>query len=76
MPDDVVNGLLEEASRKDSIRAKDDEELQKTLPSLRRQMKALVARDLWDMSEYFQIINEEDPVVQRGLEAIRKLRGE
>ena len=30
-------------------------------------MKALVARDLWDMSEYFQIMNENNTIVQRAI---------
>ena len=31
-----------------------EEEYQKALPLLRLQMKALIARDLWDMNEYYQ----------------------
>ena len=30
-----------------------EEEYQKALPLLRLQMKALIARDLWDMNEYY-----------------------
>ena len=41
------------------------------MPYLRLQLKALVARDLWDMSEYFQIINSTNEIYQRGLEAIK-----
>jgi carboxyl-terminal processing protease len=33
-------------------------------------MKGLVARDLWDMSEYYRIVNEGDNVIRRALEAI------
>ena len=70
--DEVVMEMLAEAERKDSIRAKDDAELQATLPLLRRQMKALVARDLWDMSEYYQVMNEVEPLFLRGLAVIKK----
>lgn len=38
---------------------KDDEEQQRTIPYLRLQLKALVARDLWTMNEYFRVWNEE-----------------
>lgn len=48
-----------------------DSAFQATLPMLKLQMKALVARDLWDMSEYFQIINPTNEIYQRGLEAIK-----
>jgi carboxyl-terminal processing protease len=33
-------------------------------------MKGLVARDLWDMNEYYRIVNEGDNVIRRALEAI------
>ena len=72
MPDDVVTNMLNEAERKDSLRAKDDDELQKTRHDVARILKALVARDLWDMTEYFQIIYEDDPVVRQALAVLRK----
>ena len=49
-----------------------DSAFQATLPMLQLQLKALVARDLWDMSEYFQIINPTNEIYQRGLEAIKE----
>jgi carboxyl-terminal processing protease len=33
-------------------------------------MKALIARDLWDMSEYFSIFNESSEIVKKALEVI------
>ncbi len=47
-----------------------EEEYQKSLPLLKIQMKALVARDLWDMNEYFQVINTQNESVQKALELI------
>ena len=35
-------------------------------------MKALVARDLWDMTEYFAIINETNDIVQKALDILTK----
>lgn len=35
-------------------------------------VKALMARDLWDMSEYFEMINSADPVVMRALEVMQE----
>lgn len=67
VPESFVNDVLE-AAAKDNIKPKDEQELQQTLPRLRLQLKALVARDLWDMSEYFQVINEENPIVRRAVE--------
>jgi succinate dehydrogenase/fumarate reductase flavoprotein subunit len=59
-----------EAEKKDSLRARDDDELQKTVHTASLILKGLVARDLWDMSEYFQVIYEEDPVVQQALKLL------
>ena len=56
---------------KDKVKPKDDEELQKSLPKLSMQLKALVARDLWDMSEYFAIINEDSEIVRKAVEVIK-----
>ncbi len=67
VPESFVNDVLE-AAAKDNIKPKDEQELQQTLPRLRLQLKALVARDLWDMSEYFQVINEENPIVRKAVE--------
>lgn len=52
---------------KEKIVPKDDEEQQRTIPYLRLQLKALVARDLWTMNEYFRVWNEENDIVRRAL---------
>jgi len=66
VPKEMVDDVLNQAA-KDKIKPKNDEELVKTIKSLKLQMKALVARDLWDMSEYFQIMNENNTIVQRAI---------
>ena len=42
------------------------------LPQLKLQMKALIARDLWEMNEYFRIMNEEDASVMKAVELLQK----
>ena len=69
IPYHVVEEILTEA-KKQGIEPKDDDELQRTLAYLRPQMKALVARDLWDMSEYYQIMNEYNDIVMRAVQMI------
>ena len=49
VPQSVIDGIMAEAE-KQKVKAKDDAELQRTLPYLRLQLKALIARDLWDMN--------------------------
>ena len=69
VPQSLIDNILAEA-KKQKLEPKDDQELQRTLPYLRLQLKALVARDLWDMSEYYSVFNEENPLVQKALEVI------
>lgn len=67
---EIPQSLLDEIfaeGEKQNIKPKDDEEMKRTLPYLRNQLKALVARDLWDMSEYFEIANESNDIVQKAL---------
>src|SRR5574344_2524222 len=66
IPQSVVDEIIAEA-KKDKIEPKDDAELQQTLPYLKLQLKALVARDLWGMSQYFEIMNTQSHVVQRAM---------
>ena len=70
VPQSLINNILAEA-KKQKLEPKDDQELQRTLPYLRLQLKALVARDLWDMSEYYSVFNEESPMVRKALEVIK-----
>lgn len=66
VPQSLIDDVVLTAE-KDKIKPKDQQELQATLPQLRRQLKALIARDLWDMSEYFQVINETNPIVVKAV---------
>ena len=66
VPQSVVDNIVAEAA-KQNVKPKDEAELKATMPALRAQLKALVARDLWDMSEYFHIINERNAIVKKAL---------
>ena len=71
VPKKVIDGIIAEG-KKQKITPKDDAELQRTLPYLSQQLKALVARDLWSMNEYFAVMNEQSDIVQRALQLIEK----
>ncbi len=71
VPQTLIDAILKEGD-KQKIKPKDYAELQKTLPYLRLQLKALIARDIWDMSEYFSVYNEENEMVKRALQVIEK----
>lgn len=60
------------AGKRQKITAKDDDELKRTKDYLSTQLKALIARDIWDMSEYFQVMNESNRIVRKGVEVITK----
>ena len=69
VPDDIIERIFEEGE-KINIKPQDDEEREKTILDIRLMLKALTARDLWDMSEYFSIIYENDPMVLKAVELL------
>lgn len=71
IPQTVVDEIIAEG-KEQKIEPQDEDELNKTLPYLKTQLKALVARDLWDMSEYFQVMNEQNHIVMRAVEEMNK----
>ncbi len=69
IPQSLIDGIIKDGE-KQNVKPKDDDELQRTLPYMRLQLKALIARDLWDMNEYFAIMNEQNDVVRRALQLL------
>ena len=67
VPQQLLDAIFAEGE-KQNVRPHDEDERLKTLPFLRLQLKALIARDLWTMNEYFAIINEQNDIVHRALE--------
>ena len=66
VPQSLIDQIMAEGE-KQNIKPKDEEERERTLPHLRLQLKALIARDLWDMDAYFTIINETNDILNRAL---------
>lgn len=66
VPQRVIDGIMAEAKKK-NIKPKDEAERQRTLPYLRLQLKALIARDLWGMNEYFYIMGEANDALTKAL---------
>ena len=54
----MMDDLVKMASERD-IKVK-QEDLEDSGSEIKMQIKALIARDMWDMSEYYQIVNESD----------------
>ena len=68
VPTSLIDAIYKEAEKQKIECPK--EEREQTVSRLTQMLKALIARDIWDMSEYFSIIYEDDPIV---LKAIEKL---
>lgn len=66
---ELIDILLEKA--KESKVEYDDSALKASLPMIKIQLKALLARDLWDMNEYFQVINPSSDIYAAGLKALK-----
>jgi len=70
VPQTYLDEIYAEGEKK-GIKPKDYAEKVKTTQSLNLQLKALVARNLWDMTQYFQIINEDNNIVMKAVELIQ-----
>jgi carboxyl-terminal processing protease len=68
--DKMIDGLVSMAE-KEGIEP-DPQGLKQSGEEIRLQVKALIARDLWDMSEYFRIVNQEDPGYQKALDVLNQ----
>jgi len=70
VPRKLIDDIIAEAEKQD-VKPKDDEELRKTVPNLALQVKALVARDIFDMDEYFRIVNETSDIVKAAIGEVK-----
>jgi carboxyl-terminal processing protease len=69
VPQELLDAVFQEGAQQ-KVTPRNDEEREKTLPVLSLQLKALIARDLWDMSEYYSIMNEDSKIVAKALELL------
>ena len=52
------------------LTSEDLAEFKKSKPLVKTQLKALIARDLWSMNEYFQIMNDENDSLKKAVTLI------
>ena len=71
VPEEIIENIYAEAKKalKDKY-PKDKEE--KTTGLLKLMLRALAARDLWDMNEYFAIIYEDDDIVKKAVQLMEE----
>ncbi len=70
VPSELIENILKEASKND-ITPKDEQEKTDTMNYLNTQVKALIARDLFDMNEYFMVINELSDAVKKAISLLQ-----
>lgn len=67
--DDDMLATMREMGEKEGVKF-DEVQYKTSLPLIKTQLKALIARDLWDMNEYFQVMNATNESVVRALEIL------
>ncbi len=70
VPQSLVDEVIAKAKEK-KIEPKDEKERAETLEYLRFMLKAFVAYNVWDRSEYFRIINTRSDIVKQALKELQ-----
>ena len=70
LTEQMMQRLIDEAEKAGI--AYNEEQYRKSEPLLKLQLKALIARDLWDMNEYYHTINVADESVKKALELLKE----
>lgn len=68
--DEIVE-LLRKQSERDSVKVADEDEFAKSLPELTKQLKLLVARDIWGL-RYMRMINNDNDIYNKGYAIIKE----
>ena len=68
-PKELIDSIFNTGKRL-KVTPADDQERDKTIEQISLFLKALTARDIWDMSEYYSIINEDNDAVKKALEVL------
>jgi carboxyl-terminal processing protease len=68
--ENILNRLLN--SSKIEKKSNEISQFEKSKPLLKLQLKALIARDLWEMNEYYQIMDADNESLQKAVEILQK----
>ncbi|MFC2116700.1 S41 family peptidase, partial [Bacteroidota bacterium] len=69
LKEEVLNDLCDYASEQEL--AFNEEEYKVSVEHIRLIMKAYIARDLWSTSEFYEVVNKENPDVKKALEVLK-----
>lgn len=71
--DDNFIQMLREQGEKDSVKLEGgEEEFKRSLPELKKQLKQLIARDIWDMNDFMMLYNHTNDMFNKAYELVRK----
>jgi len=71
--DEEIEELFKQAGEREGV-IRDDEGYEKAKALMHLRLKALIARDLWNTSAYYQVINPDNPLDRSFQEAVRALQ--
>lgn len=71
-PMSLLDEIVKEGE-KEGVTPKDEEEKQRALPEMARQIKALIARDIFTQSAYYEVINDSNDIYNEGVRIIREM---
>lgn len=66
--DDMMNDF-KAIAEKESVEW-NDEQYQRSKQTIRLQIKALIARNVWDMEKYYQVVSRDDKVINKAIEIL------
>ncbi|MFV0377460.1 MAG: S41 family peptidase [Mangrovibacterium sp.] len=68
-PDELVQAMVAEADREKIEKTPKSEAF--ALPLMKRQSKAMIARDLFGPGFYYQVVNQDDDVIKKSMEVLK-----
>ncbi|MGE5394638.1 MAG: S41 family peptidase [Candidatus Saccharibacteria bacterium] len=66
--DEMIDKIINEGNNEGVT--KDEKSIEFARPLLKKQIKSLVARDLYSLSHYYQIMNQDDKAIEKAVEVI------
>lgn len=70
LSDKLMQQLIDEGTKAGVVY--NEEQYRQSAPLMKLQLKALIARDLWDMNEYYQTINTVNESVKKAVELLNR----
>jgi carboxyl-terminal processing protease len=69
--------ILREQSIQDKVELEGgEEEYQNSLPEIKKQLKNLIARDIWDMEQFIEIYNRSNDMFLKAYELVKEKKFE